>query len=61
MRNFNNRRDALLEVATIKNDTEVVIFVGRMVSTMKAGILSTLDCDMIAEELRTQLSHINRV
>jgi len=61
MKNFTNRRDAILEVANIDNKTDLVLFMGRMVSTMKAGVLSTLDCDMIADELQVQLNHTNEV
>ena len=51
MKNFKNRRDAILEVATLENKSDVLNFMGRMVSTMKARTLSTLDCEMIADEL----------
>jgi len=58
MENFKNRRDAILEVATLENKSDVLIFMGRMVSTMKARTLSTLDCEMIADELRIQLNNL---
>jgi len=58
MKNFKNRRDAILEVATLENKSDVLNFMGRMVSTMKAHTLSTLDCEMIADELRIQLNNL---
>jgi len=58
MKNFTNRRDAILEVATINNNSDCLLFMGRMVSTMQAGVLSKTDCYMIADELRIQLQSL---
>ena len=51
MTTFTNRRDAILEVHTLENKSDLLIFMGRMVKTMEQNILSKLDCDMIADEL----------
>tara|TARA_B100000497_G_scaffold93434_1_gene104524 strand:+ start:286 stop:465 length:180 start_codon:yes stop_codon:yes gene_type:complete len=55
---FTNRRDALLEISTLNNKIDLAIFMGRMVKTMKAKILSELDCDMIADELQKNFKYI---
>ena len=58
MTTFTNRRDALLEISTLNNKIDLAIFMGRMVKTMKAKILSELDCDMIADELQKNFKYI---
>ena len=60
MTTFKNRRDAILEVHTLENKIDLIIFMGRMIKTMKQNILSKLDCDMIADELSNNTTHIAR-
>ena len=55
MENFKNRRDAILETATIDSESDKLIFMARMVKTMKAGTLSKLDCDMIADSFEKRV------
>jgi hypothetical protein len=58
MTTFKNRRDAILEISTLNSQIDLAIFMGRMVKTMKAKILSQLDCDMIADELQKNFKYI---
>ena len=60
MTTFTNRREAILEVHTLENKSDLLMFMGRMVETMKQNILSKLDCDMIADELSNNTTHIAR-
>lgn len=59
MKTFKNRREAILEITTIENKSDLVIFMGKMVETMKAGILSKNDCEMIADELKKNYKYFN--
>lgn len=59
MKTFKNRREAILEITTIENKSDLVIFMGKMVETMKAGILSKNDCEMIADELKQNYKYFN--
>lgn len=65
MENFKNRRDALLEIATIENKTDLLQFMGRMVTTMDCRdwdgkrLLTKSDCEAIAHELQQQWGHFN--
>ena len=55
---FKNRRDAILEICTLNNESDLIIFMGRMVKTMQSNVLTNLDCGMIAEELSMRFNII---
>jgi hypothetical protein len=55
---FKNRRDAILEICTLNNESDLIIFMGRMVKTMQSNVLTNLDCDMIADELSMRFNVI---
>ena len=58
MQVFKNRRDAILEIHSLEDKSDLLIFMGRMVQTMKQNILSKLDCNMIADELSKNTKHL---